>query len=392
MATGITPRHKRGCRVRNGGDRCNCSPSFEAWVSVKRDGRNVKLTKTFPAGQQAAAKAWRTDAIHAAARGAAPRRDGRTLAAALRAFVDGMKVGENRPQRRVSYKPATIRSYDQHLRKRIEDSSFGLLRVTDVRLADVQDFVDARLAEGDSPATVANALCVVQAFYRRAVKRGELAFNPASGVDIPAADSGKVRIAHRAEAAKLIAALPEPDRPLWATGFYAGLRRGELQALRWCDVDFANSRINVERGWDQYEGATTPKSVSSVRTVPMLAVLRDYLDEHKLRTGGDGEELVFGRTHATPFSPPSTDRRAKRHWKAGQLVPITLHECRHTFASLLIDAGANPKAIQTFMGHSKIQTTFDIYGHLMPGSHDEVRERMDAYLRDSAAETQAVAA
>lgn len=57
--------------------------------------------------------------------------------------------------------------------------------------------------------------------------------------------------------------------------------------------------------------------------------------------------------------------------------------CRHTFASLLIDAGANPKAIQTFMGHSKIQTTFDIYGHLLPGSPDEVREQMDTYLTES---------
>jgi integrase len=56
------------------------------------------------------------------------------------------------------------------------------------------------------------------------------------------------------------------------------------------------------------------------------------------------------------------------------------HECRHTFASLLIDSGANPKAVQEYMGHSKIQTTFDVYGHLFPGSRDEVRERMDAYL------------
>lgn len=58
--------------------------------------------------------------------------------------------------------------------------------------------------------------------------------------------------------------------------------------------------------------------------------------------------------------------------------------CRHTFASRLIDAGVNPKAIQTFMGHSKIQTTFDTYGHLLPGSHDEVRRRMDAYLASEA--------
>ena len=71
-------------------------------------------------------------------------------------------------------------------------------------------------------------------------------------------------------------------------------------------------------------------------------------------------------------------KRAKRSW--AKLDPITLHECRHTFASLLIDSGANPKAVQEFMGHSKIQTTFDVYGHLFPGSRDEVRERMDAYL------------
>ncbi len=89
-------------------------------------------------------------------------------------------------------------------------------------------------------------------------------------------------------------------------------------------------------------------------------------------------------------------KRAKKAWReanarerqeagrAGRapavLLPITLHECRHTFASLLIDSGANPKAVQEFMGHSKIQTTFDVYGHLFPGSRDEVRERMDSYL------------
>ena len=81
-----------------------------------------------------------------------------------------------------------------------------------------------------------------------------------------------------------------------------------------------------------------------------------------------------------PFAPTATDKRAKGAWRVAALQPITLHECRHTFASLLIDAGTNPKAIQAYMGHSKIQTTFDVYGHLMPGSIDEVRARMDAYL------------
>lgn len=98
------------------------------------------------------------------------------------------------------------------------------------------------------------------------------------------------------------------------------------------------------------------------------------------------------------FYASTVDGRAKRAWKAANererelatreereadlLRPIGLHMCRHTFASLLIDSGANPKAIQEFMGHSKIHTTFDVYGHLLPGSHDEVRRRMDTYLRE----------
>ena len=113
---------------------------------------------------------------------------------------------------------------------------------------------------------------------------------------------------------------------------------------------------------------------------------------------------MFGRTTEEAFYASTIDHRAKRAWKVANeraprarrrrergptsLRPITLHECRHTFASLLIDAGANPKAIQQFMGHSKIQTTFDVYGHLLPGSHDEVRQRMDQYLGLSSAPPQ----
>jgi integrase len=123
----------------------------------------------------------------------------------------------------------------------------------------------------------------------------------------------------------------------------------------------------------------------------MLAVLRDHLDEHLLRCGRGGADLVFGRSGQQAFTASTVDNRAKRAW--GRAVdmaatPLTLHECRHTFASLLIDAGANPKAIQEFMGHSKIQTTFDTYGHLLPGSHDEVRLRMDTYLGATATDSQ----
>ncbi len=63
------------------------------------------------------------------------------------------------------------------------------------------------------------------------------------------------------------------------------------------------------------------------------------------------------------------------------LAPIGLHECRHTFASLMIAAGVNAKALSTYIGHSSIQITLDRYGHLMPGNEQEAAKLLDRYLR-----------
>jgi hypothetical protein len=93
--------------------------------------------------------------------------------------------------------------------------------------------------------------------------------------------------------------------------------------------------------------------------------------------------LVFGRTDGTPFVTSSVSLRASKTWKGAELRPVTLHECRHTFASLMIAAGVNPKALQTFMGHSSITVTLDRYGHLFPGSEEEAAVLLDAYLAES---------
>jgi Phage integrase family len=73
-------------------------------------------------------------------------------------------------------------------------------------------------------------------------------------------------------------------------------------------------------------------------------------------------------------------RRADKAWAEAGLERITPHECRHTFASLMIAAGANAKALSTFMGHAKIGITLDRYGHLMPGSEAEAAGLLDIYL------------
>jgi integrase len=199
------------------------------------------------------------------------------------------------------------------------------------------------------------------------------------------------RVAPPDEARQLIAAAPAHDRAIWATALYAGLRRGELLALAWADVDLDERRIHVARSWDPKEGVVVaPKSAAGFRSVPLLAELRTHLVAHRLRSGrSDG--LVFGADGTTPFKCASVVRRSQRAWRDAGLAEIGLHECRHTFAALLITAGVNPKGVSTFMGHASISITLDRYGHLFPGSQDEAAALVDAYLARSGAATAATA-
>jgi integrase len=137
--------------------------------------------------------------------------------------------------------------------------------------------------------------------------------------------------------------------------------------------------IRVERSMNSYGDAGEPKSRAGRRTVPIVAALRDLLIEHKVVTRRDTGP-VFGSSTVQPFTPTAIGKRALAEWRRASLNPIGLHECRHTFASILIAAGVNAKAITAYLGHASIQTTFDLYGHLMPGNEDEAVALVDAYL------------
>jgi integrase len=164
---------------------------------------------------------------------------------------------------------------------------------------------------------------------------------------------------------------------------YAGLRRGELLALRWSDIDLDAGVIHVEQAWDIKEGVIEPKSRAGVRTVPLVRLLRAELVRQGILTGR-ANGLVFGHTAKQPFYPKTLSTRARKAWSDQALNPITLHECRHTFASLMIAAGVNAKALSVFMGHSSITITLDRYGHLFPGSEAEAASLLDSYLEQRA--------
>jgi integrase len=311
-----------------------------------------------------------------------------TLREAAEAWLTGARDGSIRTRSGDPFKPSTIRGYDQALATRILPE-LGALRLSEIRRSHLQDICDEMLGDASDASTIRNAVMPMRAIYRRAVSRSDVTINPTANLELPAVRGRRDRIAEPAEAAQLLETLPEHDRALWATAMYAGLRLGELRALRWEDVDLSAAIIRVERSWDAVEGVIEPKSQAGRRTVPIASVLREHLARHALATGRRGG-FVFGRSSGEVFEQASVWRRAQKAWEDEnakrakaelELVqPITLHQCRHTFASLMIAASVNAKTLSTYMGHSSITITLDRYGHLFPGAESQAAALLDGYL------------
>lgn len=361
MATGI---RKRGS-------------SYEAWVYDKRT--KQKIRRTFPT--EAAAKSWRADAGGGVRRRTLTAPTSTTVRQAWDAWLAGARKGEVRTRSGDIFKPSVLRSYETAMKRVLPD--IGAERLSELTRPDLQDVVDRMLGEGRDPSTIRNTLMPLRGIYRRALARGEVAVNPTTGLELPAVRGTRDRVVSAHEAALIVAAVPEQDRALWATALYAGLRRGELMALRWEDASTGSGIIRVERSWDVQEGPVSPKSSAGIRNVPIAATLRSHLLAHRLRTGRS-EGLVFGRSATTPFDPAAVQARADKAFRAHGLERVTLHECRHGFASLMIAAQVNAKALSTYMGHASINITYDRYGHLMPGNEEEAAALLNAYLAGAA--------
>ena len=357
---------------------CSCRPTWEASVFSWRDGR--KLRKTF--STLAEAKAWRADAMVALRRGTLNTSSRRSLREAADEWVVGVRDGRITKRNGQPYKPSVVRGYEQALRDRVLPE-FGGALLSEIRLIDLQEYADRLRTEGLDASTIRNTLAPLRVVYRRAVARGEVAVNPTTGLELPAVEGHRARIASPEEAEDLLTALRPEDQALWATALYAGLRAGELAALRWEDIDLIKGIIRVDRSYDpKARTFVAPKSRAGHRTVPIAAVLRDALVRQRMRTGR-AEGLVFGTSPERPFTSSNVRRRALTAWRRARterarelgveagdaragFQPITLHEARHTFASLMIAAGVNAKALSTYMGHSSITITFDRYGHPDP--------------------------
>lgn len=394
--SGINVRHRRTCPGSRNDGRC-CQPSYRAEVYDQRVGRKIRATFS----SKAAAKLWRQDAIVALRHGeiANVNPAGRTVGTALNQLIAGMHDGTVLDRSGRRYRPATIRSYQSAAQKYLKPA-LGRLRLGDVRRADTQALVDRLHQQGLSGSTIRNKLDPLRVVYRRALQDDEVTRNPAEKLRLPALDPTPRRVANPDRVGVLLVALPPGERAAWSTAFYAGLRAGELRALRWRHVDFDHGVIRVEAGWDDQEGEQDTKTAAGARTIPLVGRLRADLASHKLLTGRQADDLCFGRTATSAFVRSTLRSRALKAWgwkqvlnpkatspkhlwvkaRPDALEPLTPHEGRHCCASYLAAAGLTPKETQTAMGHADIRTTMNVYAKAVPGWEEGATVKLDAYL------------
>ena len=163
---------------------------------------------------------------------------------------------------------------------------------------------------------------------------------------------------------------------------FTGMRKNEISALRWSDIDLKDGQITVNqtlaKGEDNRLIFQSPKTKKSARTITLdsktIKVLKNW---HKYSTKG----LLFKNENGEPKSVVHVNNMLNRIWrKHPDFKRITPHGFRHTHCSLLFESGATIKEVQERLGHENIQTTMDIYAHVTQKAKDKVADKFASYI------------
>jgi integrase len=337
------------------------------WVWDPRAGK--KIYRTFSGkGAKSEAKTWRSDAVPAIRKHQLRAPTRLSLRDAWESWITAAERGEVQSRFKRPYKPSALRGYRADMSNYVLPV-LGARRLADITADDVQALIERLNGNGLSGSKVRNVIIPLQALYRR--NRRQVPVDPTEGdaLDLPEVGGRRERVAQVAETVALLKGLSEDLRPIYATAAYAGLRRGELRALRVSDVN--DVYLWVERSWDDKAGVIEPKSKAGRRHVPLPATLRTILDKHMERTGRSGDDLIFGRTATEPFTPSHIRRKAD--------AAFGLHELRHSYSSYLDAAGISETRADRYMGHSNPSVQAR-YRHQLEGQLTEDAKRLDEYL------------
>ena len=281
----------------------------------------------------------------------------RTLASEWQAAVLPMYKHSTQKHRRFMLK--------KHLLPR-----FGDKPLSEITRQEIQVYVAHLIQQGYAPKSIDHTIDVLSAVLRTAVKWGHLQENPARGVELPTLKTVRPKWALTPEqAARLLDKLSPLGRAMVGLAILSGLRRGELFALRWRDIDEEARTLTVREA--VYDGTfSTPKTEAGLRQIPLSDVALGFISEWKRHAGRTtAEALVFATRTGNSISPNNVLRRSIfPACKALDLPKATWLTFRRTYSSWSHDKGVPGKVVAQLMGHANVDTTLNVYTQVLDGS------------------------
>lgn len=275
--------------------------------------------------------------------------------------------------------------------------AIGSIRLRDVKPTTLRKFyADLAGKRGLGSKSIRNVHVLISNALSLAVSDGYLPSNPAKGRDVvPTGRSREMKCWDADETRKFLATAAD-DRlfAAWRIVATCGLRRGELLALRWADLDFHAGTLRVERALVVDPNThkfvfQSPKTERSRRTIDLDSVTVDAIKRHRVAqaqerlAAGDAwaeGDLVFSNEIGEPIRPETFARRFHALVKVAGVTRIRVHDVRHTAASLALQAGVPLHVVSDMLGHATSSITLDVYSHVLRGQRTDAAERIAAAI------------
>jgi integrase len=296
-----------------------------------------------------------------------------------------------------SLSPRTVQLYSYICRVHLIPT-IGKITLTELKPQHLQKLYAEKLSSGLSSRTVQICHVAIHKALKNAVRISLLSRNVADSVDKPKIQRPEMHPMTENDLSRFLDASKQGNYyALFYTYLFTGMRRSELLAVRWSDIDLLGMQISVSRTMQYLNGVKNhvtfkePKSNKSRRLIALSPSTVLVLEEH--RKAQDSmrislgilptidNDLVFSHWDGSPLLPDSiTHAWVKLVRKCG-LKGIRLHDARHTHATIMLKQGVHPKVVQERLGHSSISTTLDTYSHVAPGLQEAAAKCFDEILK-----------
>ncbi len=290
----------------------------------------------------------------------------------------------------VNLAPRTVEGYESIVRCHIIPT-LGQIPLTQLKPEHLQHIYSEKLAAGLSHRTIRYIHVTLHKALQDAVRLGIMVRNPADAVKPPRVQRHEMRTMNESDIHIFLEyAKSTPYYVLFYTALFTGMRRSELLAIRWSDVDLILCQLSVTRALHQLQDGSRifrqPKTAKGRRLISLspstAIVLREHREQQEKMRQASGstlneDDLVFCHVDGSPLLPNSVSHAwAKLACRTGS-KGIRLHDARHTHASLMLKQGVHPKIVQERLGHASIQITLDTYSHVAPGLQQAAANRFD---------------